>query len=39
MQFSTGALLALAASVASADLVFHVSDFQAACIPHSSQCS
>ncbi|KAL1861417.1 hypothetical protein Daus18300_008948 [Diaporthe australafricana] len=39
MQFSTGALFALAASVASADLVFHVSDFQAACIPHSSQCS
>ncbi|KAG6358204.1 hypothetical protein INS49_014088 [Diaporthe citri] len=39
MQFSTGALFALAASVASADLVFHVSDFSAACIPHSSQCS
>ncbi|POS80097.1 hypersensitive response-inducing protein [Diaporthe helianthi] len=39
MQFSTGALFALAASVASADVVFHVSDFNAACIPHSSQCS
>ncbi|KAI3390262.1 hypothetical protein diail_10796, partial [Diaporthe ilicicola] len=39
MQFSTGALLALAASVASADPVFHVSDFQAACVEHSSQCS
>lgn len=40
MQFSVGTLFALAAaSVAVADPVFHVSDFAAACIPHSSQCS
>ncbi|KAJ0116325.1 hypothetical protein J7T55_007303 [Diaporthe amygdali] len=39
MQFSTGAIFALAAAVASADAVFHVSDFSAACIAHSSQCS
>jgi hypothetical protein len=38
MQFTTAILAAAAASVASASAVFEVSDFSAACIPHSVQC-
>jgi hypothetical protein len=39
MQF-TNTLFALAAAMAvSADTTFKVSDFSAACIPHSGQCS
>lgn len=39
MQFSAAILAVAAASVASAEAVFKVSDFSAACIPHSAQCS
>lgn len=38
MQFTTAVLAVAAASVASAEAVFKVSDFSASCVPHSSQC-
>ncbi|KAI7778932.1 hypothetical protein LA080_001538 [Diaporthe eres] len=38
MQFSAAILAVTAASVASAEAVFKVSDFSASCIPHSAQC-
>lgn len=38
MQFSAAILAVAAASVASAEAVFKVSDFSASCIPHSAQC-
>lgn len=38
MQFTAAILAVAAASVASADVVFKVSDFSASCIPHSAQC-
>lgn len=39
MQFSTTIIALAAAMGASADVIFSVSNFTAACIPHSAQCS
>ncbi|KAF3770143.1 hypothetical protein M406DRAFT_354295 [Cryphonectria parasitica EP155] len=39
MQFSTAIVVLASAMSASAETLFSVSDFTAACIPHSSQCS
>ncbi|PSR94437.1 hypothetical protein BD289DRAFT_427508 [Coniella lustricola] len=39
MQFSTAVVALASAMTVSADVIFQVSNFTAACIPHSSECS
>lgn len=38
MQFTTAILAFAAASMANAEVLFKVTDFSAACVPHGSEC-